>query len=158
MSNRSITHSTFVIERVYDAPPERVFRAFADLESKKKWFKGPDEWTQRAGWKQEPHVMDFRVGGKEHVGGGPKGGPVHRFDATYYDIVPNERIVYAYEMHMNDTRISVSVATFELRPDGNGTRLVVTEMGAFLDGHDSVNAREDGTKGLLDNLQRSLKA
>jgi uncharacterized protein YndB with AHSA1/START domain len=157
MSKRSITHSTFVIERVYPAAPARVFHAFADLEAKKKWFKGPDEWTQQAGWKQE-HALDFRVGGKEHVSGGPKGGQVHRFDATYYEIIPNERIIYTYEMHMDDTRISVSVATFELRAEGNGTRLVLTEMGAFLDGHDSVKSREGGTKDLLDNLGKLLQS
>jgi uncharacterized protein YndB with AHSA1/START domain len=156
MSKRSIAHATFVIERVYDAPPARVFQAFADLESKKKWFKGPDEWTQHDGWKQEQHVMDFRVGGKEHVGGGPKGGPIHRFDATYYEIIPNERIIYTYEMHMNDTRISVSVATFELRAEGKGTKLVLTEMGAFLDGHDNVSQREHGTNWLIDRLGESL--
>jgi uncharacterized protein YndB with AHSA1/START domain len=157
MTKRSIAHATFVIDRTYDAPPARVFDAFANLESKKKWFRGPDEWTQQKGWKQE-HVLDFRVGGKEHVSGGPAGGTVHRFDATYYEIIPNERIVYAYEMHMNDTRISVSVATFELTPTGKGTRLVLTEMGAFLDGHDSVKSREGGTKDLLDNLGKLLQS
>jgi uncharacterized protein YndB with AHSA1/START domain len=60
-------------------------------------------------------------------------------------------------MHMNDTRISVSIATFELRPEGTGTKLVLTEMGAFLDGHDNVKSRERGTKQLLDNLETSLR-
>ena len=41
---------------------------------------------------------------------------MHRFDSLYYDIVPDERIVYSYEMHLDDKRISVSLATIEFAP------------------------------------------
>ena len=77
---------------------------------------------------------------------------MHTFEARYWDIVPNERIVYAYDMHLDDTRISVSLATIQLQPTTGGTRLVLTEQGAFLDGHDTVAAREHGTGELLDSL------
>lgn len=60
-----------------------------------------------------------------------------------------------YEMHMDDTRISVSLATTQFTPDG-GTRLVYTEQGAFLDGHDQPAHRELGTKDLLDALEAQL--
>jgi uncharacterized protein YndB with AHSA1/START domain len=100
--------------------------------------------------------MDFRVGGRETSRGGPKGGPVHAFDALYYDIVPNERIVFAYDMHLDDLRISVSLATIELKTDGAGTRLIYTEQGAFLDGFDDPAGREHGTGELLDQLGRVL--
>jgi uncharacterized protein YndB with AHSA1/START domain len=100
--------------------------------------------------------MDFRVGGHEHVSGGPQGAPPHRFDATYYDVVPNERIIYGYEMHIGDKRISVSLATIELTPEGNGTRLVFTEQAVFLDGYDDKGSREHGTNGLLDQLGASF--
>ena len=57
---------------------------------------------------------------------------------------------------MGEQRISVSLATVELKPEGEGTKLVLTEMGAFLDGLDNVQAREEGTKVLLDNLGKAL--
>ena len=79
------------------------------------------------------------------------------FDARYYDIVPNERIVYAYEMYLDDKRISVSVATFELKADGGRTRLTLTEQGVYLDGFDNGAQREEGTRELLDALGESLK-
>jgi uncharacterized protein YndB with AHSA1/START domain len=101
--------------------------------------------------------MDFRVGGRETSRGGPKGGPVHAFDALYYDIVPNERIVFAYDMHLDDLRISVSLATIELKPEGNGTRLILTEQGAYLDGHDKPAMRQSGTEELLDQLGAELQ-
>ena len=101
--------------------------------------------------------MDFRVGGREVSKGGPKGGPLHSMEARYYDIVPGERIVYAYEMYLGDQRISVSVATFELKPEGNRTKLKLTEQGAYLDGFDNGSIRETGMAELLDALGASLK-
>jgi len=95
--------------------------------------------------------------GRERVSGGPKGGPVHAYDACYQDIVPNERIILAYDMHLDDKRISVSLATIELKPAGAGTRLIYTEQGAFLDGYDDPAGREHGTRALLDNLEAALK-
>jgi uncharacterized protein YndB with AHSA1/START domain len=37
-------------------------------------------------------------------------------DARYCDIVPDQRIVYTYDMHMGEMRISVSLATVEFKP------------------------------------------
>jgi uncharacterized protein YndB with AHSA1/START domain len=152
MTKRSTKHATFTIERTYAASPAKVFDAWANPVSKAKWFVGPGEWVR------SPHKLDFRVGGRESVAGGPQGGQVHRFDAAYHDIVPNERIVTTYDMYMDDTRISVSLATVELTPAGTGTRLVYTEQGVFLDGYDDAGSREKGTRDLLDNLERSLRA
>ena len=86
---------------------------------------GPEDWGQSR------FEMDFRFGGREVNSGGPKQGPVHTFNALYQDIVPNERIIYSYDMHLDDNRISVSLASIELKPEGTGTRLVFTEQGSF---------------------------
>jgi len=151
MTKRSVTHATFVIERIYDASPARVFAAWADPAAKVRWFNGPEDW-EAAGY-----ALDFRVGGREHASGGPKGGPVHTYDAHYQDIVPNERIICAYEMHLDETRISVSLATVEFKPAGAGTRLIFTEQGAYLDGFDDPSLREQGTRDLLDALAAELR-
>lgn len=150
MTDRSIVHATFVVERTYDASPSRVFAAWTSREAKGKWFIGPDEW------KKSDHKLDFRVGGQESLSGGPPGGPVYSYRATFQDIVPDNRIVTTYDMLMGDQRISVSVATIELTPAGTGTRLVLTEQGAFLDGLDTPQQREQGTNDLLDNLGKAL--
>jgi len=151
MTERSVTHATFAIERKLDAPRALVFKAWADPAMKAKWFAGPDDWE--AG----KYELDFRVGGHERTSGGPPGGQVHSYDALYQDIVPNERIIITYDMHLDQTRISVSLVTVEFKPDGKGTWLVFTEQGAYLDGFDQPAVREEGTHGLLDNLAAMLK-
>jgi uncharacterized protein YndB with AHSA1/START domain len=151
MTERSTQHATFVIERVYDAAPARVFNAFADPKAKAQWFGGPEAWSRG------DHEFDFRVGGRERLAGGPKGGPIHAFDCLYQDIVANQRIVYTYDMHLDDKRISVSLATVEFKPSGAGTRLIFTEQGVFLDGYDDAGSRERGTHGLLDKLGAALR-
>ena len=70
--------------------------------------------------------------------------------------MPNERIIYGYDMHLDDKRISVSLATVEFKAAGKGTRLVFTEQGAFLDGFDDPKQREHGTIDLLDNFGKAL--
>ncbi|HEX4564227.1 MAG TPA: SRPBCC family protein [Solirubrobacteraceae bacterium] len=147
MSNRSTAHATFVIERDYDAAPARVFSAWASLEAKNQWF-GPDGGG-------EDHVLDFREGGREHFEAGG-GGDVYLYDALYEDIVPDERIVYTYNMHRNGVRMSVSVSTVELLAAGERTHLRYTEQGAFLDGQDTPAAREHGTREILDKLAGAL--
>ena len=150
MTEHSAQHATFVIERVYDASPARVFNAFADPAAKARWFSGPEDWDQGE------RIFEFRVGGRERLSGGPKGGVPHIFESRYYDIVQNERIVYAYEMHLGDKRISVSLATIEIKREGAGARLVFTEQGVFLDGYDDAGGRERGTEQLIDRLSKEL--
>ena len=83
-------------------------------------------------------------------------GTAYSFDATYQDIVEGERIIYSYDMHRDDVRISVSVTTVEMLAAGEGTLLRFTEQGAFLDGEDNPEAREHGTGKLLEALGETL--
>jgi uncharacterized protein YndB with AHSA1/START domain len=152
---RTIAHDTFTIDRTFAASRERLFNAFADPAAKAKWFGPPDT--------NLPHTLDFRVGGQESMrGDAGESGPTFTFDATYQDIVPGQRIVYSYAMTMNGRRISVSIATLEFLPVDDGddkaqSRLILTELGAFFDGLDTNEAREHGTRELIDVLARFVE-
>jgi uncharacterized protein YndB with AHSA1/START domain len=145
-NQRSVVHSTFSIERTYRASPIRVFHALIDPAAKAVWFSGGSGYTV------VERTMDVRAGGRERLKGRWDSGMVTTFDAIYLDVVHNERLVYAYEMTLDDRKISVSLATVDLSRTENGTRLVVTEQGAFLDGYDDAGSREKGTGFLLDRL------
>jgi uncharacterized protein YndB with AHSA1/START domain len=157
MTDRSVIHDTFTIERTYPAAPSRVFAAFASEEAKNSWGDTGDLEPTDAG-EAIGEVFDFRPGGRERFGHKYQG-ITYRYDALYYDIVPDQRIVYSYEMYADDARISVSVATIEFAKSGDGTALTWTEQGAYLDGIDGPQApalREGGTTEMLDGLARYL--
>ncbi|MGH8495894.1 MAG: SRPBCC family protein [Gammaproteobacteria bacterium] len=151
MAERSVTHATFAIERTYDASPARVFSAFADPAAKRRWF------AEGEGWEVDEFEADFRVGGREQSRFRYRGGPAIRNDTVYQDIVQDRRIVLTYTMTVAEKRISASLTTVELAPEGSGTRLLFTEQGAFLDGYDGPAQREQGTRGLLDALGAELR-
>jgi uncharacterized protein YndB with AHSA1/START domain len=146
MTERSVEHAIFVVERRYDAAPDRVFAAWAEREAKARWFGSPEDRFEH----------DFRVGGHELHQGIDARGNAYTYRAVFQDIIEAQRIVYTYEMLLGETRISVSVATVELRPDAGGTQLVYTEQTAFLDGHDTPVERQHGMGSLLDALGRAL--
>jgi uncharacterized protein YndB with AHSA1/START domain len=66
---------------------------------------------------EDEQELDFRIGGRELSRAGRKGGPVRIF--RYYDIVPNARIVLAYDMLIDHTRLSVSFGTIFLERNGD---------------------------------------
>ena len=146
-TSRSTEHGTFTVTRTYPVPPERVFAAWSSQEAKARWFGAPGSSV---------YELDFRVGGTEINRGGPPGGPVYIYEATYRDFLPAERIVYGYVMTADDELISVSVTTVEFAPASSGTTLTFTELGVFLDGSDTAAVREKGTDELLDALGAAL--
>jgi uncharacterized protein YndB with AHSA1/START domain len=152
MSLPTVAHETFVIERTYNVPIAQTFQASSDPLLKARWFAGSAE-ALGAGYK-----LDFRVEGSEVNRGGPPGGPVYTYECEYRDIIPEQRIVYTYEMFADEARISVSVATVLFSGDDAMSHLVLTEQGVFLDGLDTAAQREEGTRSLLDSLAASLNS
>ena len=140
----------FAIERTYDVPVVQTFQAWADPLLKARWFAGSAEALGSS------YELDFRVGGREVNRGGPPGGPIYSYESEFRDIVPEERIVYTYEMFADEVRISVSVATVQFIDSDATSRLILTEQGVFLDDHDTVAQREQGTRSLLDSLAATL--
>jgi uncharacterized protein YndB with AHSA1/START domain len=149
--DRSVTHASFALERTYPAPPARVFAAWADPAAKARWFGG--------GSGEGHHQLDFRVGGREVASGGPPGCPVMTFETFYREIVSQERIVYTSTMSSGAEVITISLTTVEFKAADGGTKLVLTEQGAFLDGREEPAWRENGTadqlKALADVLESS---
>ena len=148
----SINHSSFTLERRYRCTAAQAFSAFSDPDLKRRWFAPPEEWAETE------HELDFRVGGREISVGRDPSGTFHGFRSRFHDNVDDERIVYAYDLHLDDRLVSVSLATVELESDRDRTRLALTEHGAFFDELEDPSLRENGTGALLDALGRLLEA
>ena len=100
--------------------------------------------------------MNVRVGGRDRLIGKFVDGSESRFECQYFDVVPERRLVYAYDMYWQGRKISVSLASVEFVLAGKGAKLVLTEQHAFLDGHEDAGSRERGTRVLMDNLAAAL--
>ena len=151
VSEGAVAHSTFRVERLYPQPPARVFHAFSDKETVRRWR------VQDEGCEVYEFTFDFRVGGTEVSRFSFGGGPEIRLDAQFQDIVPDQRIVFGYRMSAGGATFSVSLTTVELLQAGNGTRVIHTEQGAFFGGIDSASGREEGCRLLLEKLASELQ-
>lgn len=148
----SLTNATFVIERVVNAAPARVFAAYSSLEAKSAWFKAPSE-TETLN-----RDFDFRVGGAERYRARWPSGMTSDFQAVYHDIVENERIILVYDLFHDEAKLSVSLLTLEFRAEGDKTRLIHTEQGSYLvGGPEAVKSREHGTTWHIENLTALLE-
>ena len=150
MTERSVSHTTFVIERSYPAHPAKVFGAWSDAAAREIWMDDPDYKSDGS-----KYDLDFRVGGHERFSGITPDGETYRYEGVIYDIVPDQRIVYSYEMYCGQNLGSVSLATVEIVAEGSGAKLTYTEQGAFLDGIEKPEERQD-LGWMFDNLGKYL--
>ena len=147
MTDRHVLHATFTLEPSYPAPLSRVFAAWADPAAKARWFAGPEA----------EHKLDFRIGGQETAcRAADRNHPALKFESVYHDIVPDERIVYSSSLFAGDQLATVSLTTVQFRPAAEGTQLVLTEQGTFLDGYEDPSWREEGTSKQLAALGAEL--
>jgi len=147
MSERTTEHTTLTIERHFKAPLPRVFNAWAVAEQKQQWFACHGDWTPLE------FQLDFRTGGSESNRVASTDGVVHAYSARYIDVVTNERFIYAFDMMLDDVRISVSLATVNFTQEPSGTKMTFVEQVVFLDGYGDNGSRLMGTEIGFDNLR-----
>jgi uncharacterized protein YndB with AHSA1/START domain len=156
MPEPTVVHNTFVIERTYIAPIDRVFAFFSDPTRKRRWYAADSETGTT-----ESFEMDFREGGIERNRyrmneRTPFPGAVLANDGTYQDIVAGRRIVLATSMSLADRRISCSLITVELLESSRGTKMIFTHQGAFFEGSGGPDMRQDGWERLLNRMGEAL--
>jgi uncharacterized protein YndB with AHSA1/START domain len=156
MAQLSTVHDTFVLEREFPKPPEKVFAAFSDPAKKRRWY------AESAMHDILSYELDFRVGGAELLQsrmkpGTPIAGALLTWSQTFSDVVENRRIVIAQVLSRDNTRISCSLMTVEFVASGAGCRLVFTHQAAFFEGADGPQMRKMGWQALFDTLGRELE-
>lgn len=114
--------STIRLHRVFQAPPERVYRAFLDPDAMVKWFP-PNGFTAKV------HHLDARVGGSYSMSfTNFTTGNGHSFGGDYLELVPNERIVHTDKFDDPNLTSEMKV-TVTFRKVSCGTELNIIQEG-----------------------------
>ena len=157
MQQPSVIHDTFVIERHFPKPPEKVFAALSEPSKRRRWLAEGDKHEI------EEFRSDFRVGGTEVIRSrfkpnapNPVIGKSLSNEHRFQDIVPNRRIVTASVMSLDDKHISASLVTLELLANENGTDLICTHQGSYFEWPDGSKMLAEGWRKLLDRLGAEL--
>lgn len=134
------------LQRRFDAPVERVWRAWTDPQALMRWF-GP-AGTQRVLLAE----TDVRAGGAYQVGFVTADGAEHYASGRYQEILPHRRLVFTWAWR--DTPEEISLITLEFTAAGAGTHLAFLQA-PFVD-EATRDGHEDGWSGALDRLAHHL--
>jgi uncharacterized protein YndB with AHSA1/START domain len=151
---------SFTVPLDLPAPPDKVWPLFAELPLRKKWVRMPGPSSSAT------HELDFRVGGSERLTNTfTSDDRVESLDnrSTFFDIIPNERIIFGYQAIVDDLTRWVALATVVLTAHDGGTHLEWTEQYSFVNvstpgGVDDVKHLAGGTRLRLNGLLAALTA
>ncbi len=129
------------VERVFDAPRERVFAAFTDPTLIPEWW-GPTTVVDQ---------MDVRPGGSWRFVAHNADGSEAAFAGTYREVSPPERILQTFESGWAPGRVHVQTFTFE--DLGDRTKLTTTMLFDTTEERDGVLAY-GGERGMNESYAR----
>jgi uncharacterized protein YndB with AHSA1/START domain len=153
MTTTSPTSGSFTINRNFNHPAEKVFKAFSDPATKTKWFTGP------MGGEALERVIEVKTGGAEVLKFKHPSGMVTHFIAKYHAVEQAKRIVYSYDLMIDGKHHSTSLAVVEFAAVGKNTDMIFTEFVAWHDGTElskGLASREKGTSWQFDNVAEVL--
>lgn len=133
-------NAPLVIERTFDAPAARVWQAITDTNDMRRWYFDIKEFRPEPGFA-------FRAEA-EHEGVRW----MHLFRVT--EVIPGRKLAYSWRF---DGYAGESLATFELFPEGNRTRLRLTHAGLESFGSVPRLARKNFEAGWTQIIGTNLK-
>jgi uncharacterized protein YndB with AHSA1/START domain len=136
---------TLKLDRLIAAPPDRVFAAWTQPELLNQWSSPP-------GISIEGGELALRVGGRWRVMMRGGDGSTREAFGTYREIVPSKRLVYTHAWHVGGGTTPETLLTVEFRPEGNATRLILTQTG--FESAESRDGHRIGWSSSIDNLEK----
>jgi uncharacterized protein YndB with AHSA1/START domain len=107
---------TVRITREFDAPPEKVFRAWTDPDLVARWLGPRSIGTRIEHW-------DARTGGSYRYAAERDGEEIAAFYGSFHEVRPSERLVQTFTWEGMPDGVSLDTMTFE--DLGNGRTRVV---------------------------------
>ncbi len=135
---------TLVMRRSYDAPRERVFRAWTERAELEQWYTPAD------GHVLEILELDIRPGGTARFAFGPPGEEPYVEANLYREVVPPERLAFTMTLSRGDEILSTTEVVVELLDRAGRTEVVITDCGP------GAREHEQGWGQTLDHLAQLL--
>ncbi len=140
-SNQSIKETgTVTLERTYNATPEKIWIALTDVEKLRKWYFNLSGFEPKVGYK-------FEFAGESDCAE-----YIHFSEVT--EIVEGKKLTYSWSYKDYE---GMSYVTWELFPEGNKTRVVLTHVGLETFPKHKDFTRESFTGGWTYFLETALK-
>lgn len=139
-----LRHGELILKRHIKAGKKLCYRAWTEIEHRKNWFVVP------SGWKQIEQKVDVRVGGEEILHGGNENFE-SRYTARFHMIIPDTRLVCAFDVHVNGEHYSTSLTGVDFGESENQTEVSYVEKIFYLTDDYDEEGRLEGTKKLMDN-------
>jgi uncharacterized protein YndB with AHSA1/START domain len=123
---------TIRIIRDFDAPPDRVFKAWVDPELIVQWL-GPRSSEIRI------DKWDARTGGSYRYASVQDGEEVAAFYGSFHEVRPGERLVQTFTWEGMPDGVSLETMTFEDLGDGRTRTIGLSVVDSF-EGRDAIMA------------------
>lgn len=140
--------TSLTVKRTFQAPRERVFRAWTNADELARWFAPSADYSTKV------PELDLKVGGKYKVEMHHKGGNVNTVAGTYREIKPPEKIVFTWRWE-NDPTAHESLVTIELFDRGPSTELLLTHV--QLPNAEQREKHGQGWNGCLNRLEHYVQ-
>jgi uncharacterized protein YndB with AHSA1/START domain len=142
------TYFDFEIDREFTCSTTALFDAWADPMIKAKWFVGPPNWV-------ETHrSLDLREGGVETMAGVIGGTLTTQYTAHFYDVQPNSRIGYSFEVRLGGEIYSISTSVVQFIETSGGAHMRYHEQLAVFSGQSAEEARPNRIAGTGSHFDR----
>ena len=136
------------IERIFDAPRDKVFKAMTTKELVEKWWLGP-------GYKVRVEAIDARDGGQWKFVQTADNGEEYAFYGSYHEVTAPERIIQTFEFSGLWERGHVSMEKMELH-ETEGGKTKMTVVSTFFSVEDRDGMIESGMEGGMQNTYNAL--
>jgi uncharacterized protein YndB with AHSA1/START domain len=138
---------TLHMTRRFKAPREKVFRAFTDIETFRKWFGPPGCSVIKA-------EMNVHPGGRYRLTIRSPEGTLRNLEGVYREVRPHERLVLTWTLADGDFAGRETLLTLEFRDADGGTELALSH--AMMPDAEMRNRANHGWNGSFDRLDALL--
>lgn len=149
MTDQLTTHETMRFERRIDAPLQRVWDAYADMDQRAIWSVPEGEAI-------EYESNNFEPGGVDQYRCGPPDDLANDVTTRYHHIDAPRSFVASNDVRYNGEPIAIDISQWNLQADDESTLVTIVVQVTSLVGDEMLDGYRNGHEHTLDHLEKFL--